>query len=127
MRGGVGLLLGMALGLAGCGPKKSFDGPTVDAFIGRLTSDGKPVSFPDSETVRLEVFHETGETFLIPIKTDGSFEIGWMPIGKYSATLLRGNKEGRGPPSKRHNVPGGFTIEDGKKEYTIDLGKGWRP
>jgi hypothetical protein len=64
---------------------------------------------------------------LIPIQRDGSFKIGWMPIGKYSATLLRSNKEGRGPPEKRHNIPGGLMIEDGKTEYTIELGKGFQP
>jgi hypothetical protein len=125
--GGVALLLGLGLAVAGCGPRKSFDGPTVDAFTGRLTHDGQPVTFPDNEKVTLEVYHETGRSFLIPIKPDGSFEIGWMPIGKYSATLLRGNKDVRGPPAKRHNVPGGFKVEDGKTEYTIELGKGWQP
>src|SRR5262249_6405685 len=113
--------------VAGCGPKKSFDGPTVDAFTGRLTHDGKPVTFPESETVTLSVFHEKGEKFDIRIQPDGSFKIGWMPIGKYSATLLRGNKEGRGPPTNRYNIPGGLTIEEGKTEYTIELGKGWNP
>jgi hypothetical protein len=126
MRGGVVLILGLGLGLSGCSSKKPFDGPTVDAFNGRLTHDGKPVTFPDNEKVTLEVYHETGRPFGIPIQSDGSFKIGWMPIGKYSAALLRGNKEGRGPPTNRYNVPGGLTIEDGKTEYTIELGKGWK-
>jgi hypothetical protein len=125
MRGCVALLL--LLGLSGCGSKKSFDGPTVDAFIGRLTRNGQPVTFPETEKVRLEVFHETGQSFLIPIQPDGSFKIGWMPIGKYSAALLRGNKDAKGPPAKRHNIPGGLQIEDGKTEYTIELGKSYQP
>ena len=40
--------------------------------------------------------------------------------------LNRGRMEQKGPPSK-YNVPGGFAIEDGKTEYTIDLGKNWKP
>jgi hypothetical protein len=127
IRGEVAVLLGLGLACSGCGPKKSFEGPTVDAFTGRLTHNGRPVTFPETEKVRLEVYHETGRSFLIPIRPDGSFDIGWMPIGKYSATLLRGTPDGRGPPAKRYNVSGGLTIEDGKTEYTIELGKGWRP
>jgi hypothetical protein len=121
------VILLLLLGLSGCGPKKSFDGPTVDAFVGQLTHDGKPVTFPEGGEVILEVYHETGVKYGIPIAADGSFKIGWMPIGKYSATLLRSNKEERGRPTKRYNVPGGFTVEDGKTQYAIELGKGWKP
>jgi hypothetical protein len=127
MLAGMTLILGLGLVIGGCGPRKSFNGPTVDAFTGRLTHDGKPVTFPEGGKVMLEVYHETGEKYGIPIQTDGSFKIGWMPIGKYGATLLRSNKEERGPPTKRYNVPGGFTVEAGKTEYTIELGKGWQP
>jgi hypothetical protein len=122
---GVALILGMVV--AGCGPKKPFDGPTVDAFTGRLTRDGKAVTFLETEKVSLEVIHQTGERYGIPIKPDGSFQITWMPIGAYSATLLRSNKEARGPATNRYNVPGGLTIEAGKTEYTIELGKDWKP
>jgi hypothetical protein len=123
MRRGVALLLLLGPGLSGCGPKKSFEGPTVDAFTGQLTRNGQPATFPETQKVRLQVYHETGRSFLIPIQPDGSFKIGWMPIGKYSATLLRA-KEGTGPPEKRDNIPGGLTIESGKTEYAIELGKG---
>src|SRR6516164_5876833 len=109
---GLALFVLLGLGLSGCGPHKSFDGPTVDAFNGRLTANGQPVTFPGTEKVRLEVFHETGQSFVIPIQPDGSFQIGWMPIGKYTATLLWGGKDARGLPAKRHAVPGGLTIED---------------
>jgi hypothetical protein len=128
MRVFLGIVLLVVLGLAnlGCGPKKPFDGPTVDAFVGRVTQDGKPVSFPEGEEVTLRVWHEKGQSFGIPLKSDGSFKIGWMPIGKYSATLEREPKGPKGAPSKQ-NVPGGLTIEDGKTEYTIELGKGWKP
>jgi hypothetical protein len=40
--------------------------------------------------------------------------------------LIRSNDQERGPP-RRYNIPGGLTIEDGKKEYTIELGKDWKP
>ena len=121
------LISALGLVVAGCGQKKSFDGPTVDAFNGRLAQDGKPVTFPEGESVTLEVYHETGRKFGIPIKPDGTFKIGWMPIGKYSVMLMREKKEGRGAPASRYNVPGGFVIEDGKTEYTIELGKGLQP
>ena len=127
MRLWTGLLATACVGLAlvGCSAKKSFDGPTVDAFNGRLTHDGKPVHFSD-ERVILQVFHQTGTSFGIPIQEDGSFQIGWMPIGKYSAVLMRDPKGAKGAPG-RYNVPGGLTIEDGKTEYTIELGKGFKP
>jgi hypothetical protein len=111
----------------GCA-RKPFDGPTVDAFNGKLTRDGKPVSFAPGENVTLQVIHQvSGQSFGIPIKPDGTFQIGWMPIGKYSALLKRESRSGtRGGPSM-YNVPDGFAIEDGKTEYTIDLGKGFKP
>jgi hypothetical protein len=118
-------MAGMALATVGCA-KKPFDGPTVDAFNGRLTQGGKPVSFPQGEDISLRLFHEKGQSFGIPIRSDGSFKIGWMPIGKYSAALLRKAKQEKGPPMNRHNVPGGLTIKEGQTEYTIDLGKGWK-
>src|SRR5579883_2486168 len=90
------VILGLGFIVAGCGPKKPFDGPTVDAFVGRLTHDGKPVTFSEGQSVTLEVYHETGRKFGIPIHPDGSFTIGWMPIGKYSAILMRENKQARG-------------------------------
>jgi hypothetical protein len=123
------IILLLLLSLSGCGPRKSFDGPTVDAFVGRLTHDGKPVTFPDNEEVILELgYHGTGRRFGIPIAADGSFKIGWMPIGKYSPTLLRTDKGGKKvPPTTRYSLPGEFTIEEGKTEYTIELGKGWKP
>jgi len=120
------LTIALAAVTTGCGPRKPFDGPTVDAFNGRLIHDGKPVSFPAEETVQLKLFHEKGESFGIPIEPDGSFKIGWMPIGKYSANLVR-MRAGPGGPPKNYTVPGGLTIEDGKTEYVVELGKAWRP
>jgi hypothetical protein len=122
---GVVLAAGLGLVVVGC-KSRHFDGPTVDAFTGKVTHNGKPVSFPEGEEVSLKVFHEKGQSFGIPLKSDGSFQIGWMPIGKYSVMLNRAPKGGKGPPG-RYNVPGGLTIEQGKTEYTIELGKDWKP
>jgi hypothetical protein len=115
-----------ALAVAGCGPSKPFDGPTVDAFKGRVVHNGQPVSFPAGDEVSLTLFHEKGQRFGIPLTADGSFTIGWMPIGKYSVMFNRGPKDSKGPPTK-YNAPDGLTIEAGKTEYTIELGKGWKP
>jgi hypothetical protein len=122
------LILSATLGLlaVGCGSSKSFDGPTVDSFTGRVVKDGKPVSFPAGESVQLKLIHEKAQSFGIPLGTDGSFKIGWMPIGKYSAILIRQKEGGKGGPNM-YNVPGGFEIKDGTTEYEVELGKNWKP
>jgi hypothetical protein len=120
--------LAVTLGLLsiGCGEKK-FDGPTVDAFTGRVVSDGKPITLPAGENVQLKAIHaEKAQSFGIPLQQDGSFKIGWMPIGKYSAMLVRQKEGGKGA-GNMYNIPGGFEIVDGKTEYQIELGKGWKP
>ena len=115
-------LVGLASGCA----RKEFDGPTVKEFTGRLVRDGQPVSFAGEQGVQVQLFHEKAQSFNVPIQADGSWKIGWMPIGKYSATLLRGKANEKGPP-RRYGIPGGLTIEDGKTEYQIELGKGYKP
>jgi len=115
----------LSVGLAGCG-RKEFDGPTVSAFAGRLVQNGRPVTFAGEEGVQVHLMHEKAQSFNIPVQADGSWKIGWMPVGKYSATLLRSKKGDKGPPS-RYAIPGGLTIEDGKTDYTVELGKGWKP
>ena len=98
----------------GCA-RKPYEGPTVDAFTGRLTHKGQPVSFPEGQRVLLQLRFEKGSGPLgIPIESDGTFKIGWMAIGKYSMTLARGRN--------MYNIPGQLTIEEGKTEYTIELG-----
>jgi len=122
------VILGIAALSGGCERKAYKDGPTVDAFVGRLTHKGEPVTFPADDKVLLKVILQTnGRSFGIPIQSDGTFQIGWMPIGKYSAILSRrsqaaGNR--RGP--QMYNVPDGFTIEEGKTEYNIELGPNWK-
>lgn len=122
------LLLGLGIMAGGCGPRKPFNGPTVDSFTGKLTHDGKPITIPAEDKVQLKLFHEKGESFGIPIQSDGSFKIGWMPLGKYSATLIReraGTGAKKGPQTA--TIPSGLTVEQGKTEYTIELGKAWKP
>ncbi len=125
----IALAAGLGLAAGGCGPSKPFDGPTVDAFNGRLVQGGQPVAFPADEKVQLKLFHEKGESFNIPVNADGTFKIGWMPIGKYSAALTREaavpGKKGVAP--SRYSVPGGLTVEAGKTEYQVELGKDWKP
>lgn len=110
---------------AGCSSKPDgFDGPTVDAFTGRVVRDGQPINLPGTDSAQLKLIHNpTGQSFGIPLQPDGSFTIGWMPIGKYSAMLERKPKDAKGGPQV-YNVPGGFEIEAGKTEYSVELGKG---
>jgi hypothetical protein len=111
----------------GCHASKTFDGPTVDAFTGRIVADGKPVSFPPGEEVILRAYHQqTAKSWGVPIKADGTFKIGWMPIGTYTAILERPPKSHRSGPTK-YVLPNSFSIVDGQTEYTIELGKGYKP
>jgi len=126
------LVLTFCLGLAvfGCTSKKGgYQGPTVDAFHGKVTHNGNPVKFAENEEVKLSLFHESGRQFGIPLTADGTFEIGWMPIGKYAMMLERTpqNPEQKGPTKTRYNVPSSLTIEEGKKDYVIELGKNFKP
>src|SRR5262249_15344348 len=93
--------------------KGGFKGPTVDAFHGKVVHDGNPVKFAENEA-QLNLFHEKGEQFGIPLKADGTFEIGWMPIGKYAVMLERVPQTAvqKGPGKTMHNVQGGLTIEE---------------
>jgi hypothetical protein len=113
--------------LVGCN-SKPYDGPTVDTFNGRVVRKGEPVSFPEGETVQMHVqlIGGKGVAYDIKLESDGSFKIGWMPIGKYAVMLNRGAKGAKGPPTK-YNVPGELDIEPGKTEYQIELGDGWNP
>jgi hypothetical protein len=119
------LLVALTVLTAGCG--RSFPGPTVDAFTGRVVKEGKPVSLPDGERAELKVIHQkTAQSFGIPLTTEGSFKIGWMPIGKFTAILIRTKENAKGGPNM-YNVPGGFEIVEGKTDYEVELGKGWKP
>ena len=125
------LVLTFCLGLAvfGCGKDRGgFEGPTVDAFHGKVTHNGNPVKFAESEDVQLTVFHTSGRQFGILLSPDGTFEIGWMPIGKYAMMIERTPKNpGKGPTKTRYSVPSSLIIEEGKKDYVIELGKDFKP
>jgi hypothetical protein len=126
------LVLTFCLGLAvfGCNKNKgAYEGPKVDAFHGKVTHNGNPVKFAENEEVQLNVFHnESGRQFGIPLTVDGTFEIGWMPIGTYAMMLERTPQNpGKGPSKTRYNVPDRLTIEEGKKDYVIELGKNFKP
>jgi hypothetical protein len=126
------LVLTLCLGLAVCGCNKNkggYEGPKVDAFHGKVTHNGNPVKFGENEEVQLNVFHESGRQFGIPLTADGTFKIGWMPIGKYSMMLERTgqNPAMKGPAKTRYSVPDSLTIEAGKTDYVIELGKNFKP
>lgn len=128
-----GLLLTLGLGLlVGCtSHSKTYPGKTVDKFVGALTYNGGPVNFPADQKAQLEVhLHESAYSLGIPIKEDGTFDIGWMPVGKYSVMLMWQPGDGgkkRGPGLSRYNLPeDSLTIEDGKTEYVIELGKDFK-
>jgi hypothetical protein len=126
---GTVLLLAALAGAVGCRQEKRipFDGPTVDAFTGRVTHDGKPLSFPPEGNPSLKLFLEQrGISYGIRLEPDGAFKIGWMPIGKYYVLFQWGPRQANGQ-RKGYGVPGGLTIVPGKTEYTIELGKEWSP
>jgi hypothetical protein len=130
------LIAGLAWASVGCGygPKPYYDGPKVAAFSGQVVHNGKPVTFPEDEEVRVHCTVIEGEgigkSFGVPIERDGTFSIGWMPLGKMMLRLERTPKEPAkrtgGPPS-RYSIPSGLTTEQGKTTgYVIELGKGWK-
>jgi hypothetical protein len=123
------LLLTFWLGLVAVGcSNKSFTGKTVDKFVGKVTHNGEPVNLPADQSPLLRLYHESGKQWSIPLKEDGTFDIGWMPVGKYVVNLER--RQGgikKGPGISRYDVPGGLTIAEGTTEYVIELGKGFKP
>ena len=122
------LLGAMLLFCASCEPPKTggFDGPTIDKFVGKLVKDGKPVSFDPAEKVTLQLkLLKRNRSFGVPIKADGSFDIGWMPIGKYAAVLDR-NASANPSRANMFALTREFLIEAGKTEYEIELGPTWK-
>jgi hypothetical protein len=117
--------------VVGCDPSPEYDGETIDKFDGQLLHNGQPVSFDKGEKVKLRLIYKAkAETFGIPIKPDGTFQIGWMPIGDYAANLERTkpNAGGRGGGRPEiYPIPGGLTIEKGKTRYEVELGEKWKP
>jgi hypothetical protein len=116
----------LVLSATGCGKDKEFDGPVVDKFVGKVTKDGKPFSVPGSDELIIEAKHESHQTFGIPIKPDGTFEITWMPLGNY-ILFAEYHKAGQKGRSNKATIPGGLQVMQGKTDYVIELGKNWKP
>ena len=138
MRSHTGFLFAAILAstLVGCeddGVTQDDYASTVDTFTGRLVQDGNPVDFSGDKRVVLQlIWREKAEQFGIPIKPDGTFQIGFMPLGTYSAILDRqpastASERGRSSTIPPYTIPDGLTIEQGKTDYTIELGKNWKP
>ena len=133
---GLVLMAGLAWTAVGCryGPKPYYEGPKVAAFSGQVVQDGKPVTFPEDEEVIVKFTviegESMGKTFGVPINPDGTFSIGWMPIGKMTMRLERAPKDPakmKGGAPSRYGVPGTLSTEAGKTTgYTVELGKGWK-
>jgi hypothetical protein len=120
------LLATLVLPALGCGKDKEFDGPVVDKFVGKVVKDGKPFTIPGSDQLSIEAKHESHQTFGIPIKPDGTFEIGWMPLGNY-VLFAEYHKAGQKGRSNKATIPGGLQVMQGKTDYVIELGKNWKP
>jgi hypothetical protein len=124
------ILLGILLAAVGCGPEKvqrEYTGPVIEKFSGRLVRDGKPIEFPKEELVTLQMlFTKNGSMMGIPIKADGTFEIGWMPIGCYHLILERQAPEPTAQ-ARKAVVPNEFYISRGKEVYNIEMGEAFQP
>lgn len=123
------LVLSLLLPTVGCQKEPVGYGETTKSFIGAVVKEGNAITLP--QDARLDLVHdETYSRFGIPLQQDGTFKIGWMPIGKYSGELvwLKGAVGGDPNPSLEHfKVPNGLVIEKDKTEYTVDLGSKWEP
>jgi hypothetical protein len=129
------LMAGWAWTAAGCGfgPKPYYDGPKVEAFSGQVVQDGKPVTFPEDEQVIVKFIvtdgDHAGKKFGVAINPDGTFGIGWMPLGTMMMRLERSPKDpakGGGLPNL-YSIPGSLTTEAGKTSgYVVELGKEWK-
>lgn len=117
------LLAALAASALGCSGRE-YSGPTVEKFIGTVTQNGKQISVKPGERLTIQMRHESGQVFGIPIKEDGTFEIGWMPLGHYDLIAEKYKDGQRGGPSK--TGVGGFQVMNGKTEYNIELGKHWK-
>jgi hypothetical protein len=114
------LFAAMAATAFGCNSRE-YSGPTVEKFTGTVTHNGKQITLKPEERLTIQMRHESGQTFGIPIQPDGTFEIGWMPLGHYDLIAERYKDGQRGGPSK--TGAGTFQVMNGKTEYTIELGK----
>jgi hypothetical protein len=119
------LLLIVSITIANGCNSREYSGPTVDKFTGTVTHNGKQITVKPGERLTIQMRHESGQVFGIPIHPDGTFEITWMPLGHYSLISEKYKDGQRGGPSK--TGVGDFQVMNGKTEYTIELGKNWKP
>jgi hypothetical protein len=126
----VTLLAALTLATAGCSNRSPIGAPsgkTVDAFTGRITHNGQPVTLPADSGIQLSLKqHGTAWGCNIPLAADGTFKIGIMPVGKYSVIFEKPNPAAKGAPGTKYTVPEVLSIEEGKTDYTIELGKNWK-
>ncbi|MGL6075803.1 MAG: hypothetical protein ACRC8S_16725 [Fimbriiglobus sp.] len=128
------LLLILALAtFVGCERTAEMPGPTVKKFNGKLEAGGKPVQFNADDQVVLDLIHGgSGRKFGVPIKADGTFDVGQMPIGKYSGIMkitkssAKEKSKGAGVPTMT-SIPDGFEIKEGQTEYVVNLGANFKP
>jgi hypothetical protein len=115
-----------ALLFAGCGPAPADYGETTEAFEGKIVQNGKPVTLPDGAILNVTQ-NSTYHRFGIPLNSDGTFKIGWMPVGKYSLELIWVRESATGQSSQqRYNVPNELVIEKETKPNEIELGTKWK-
>jgi hypothetical protein len=137
MRPWIAVVIIAGLTAVGC-ENSSADIPKVEGFTGRLVASGKPVQFAADEQVEIQFFTEKGQQLQMPIKSDGSFEMNSVPVGKHSVKLARvknGTAKAGNDPSKKvaPRVPtiqmlaDKIEVKEGQKEYTIELGKNFKP
>ena len=136
MRGLRLIVFALSVGLFACGCGEDGTGAddyesTVETFTGQVVHNGEPVSFAEGEKAVLQLLYRPkAQRFGIPLAPDGTFTIGWMPVGKYTASLERSKTSpanGRRSSGGPYMIPGDFVIKEGKTEYTVELGKNWQP
>lgn len=81
------LRIALVVFFIGCQASYDYPGPKIDKFEGQLTAGGEPVQFEEGQKVVLRlVFHENGESYGVPIKPDGTFNIGGCRSGNIPRT-----------------------------------------
>lgn len=116
----------IAASFVGCGPSAADYGETTKAFVGHVVQNGKPITLPEDSRLNVTQ-NSTYHRFGIPLKQDGSFTIGWMPVGAYSVELIWIRQSATGSTSQeRYGVPHDLVIEKEPKEYEIELGQKWK-
>lgn len=121
------LILGVLI-IAGCGGGRTAD--TGLRLSARITSGGQPVEIPPGEEVTVSLMSSAGKRHILYRQPDDTFVWPRLDIdgpalkpGAYYVMIARSGRPGKGstPPS----TPDRLTIEDGRLEYAIEVGKTW--